>query len=258
MVESLRGNPATPSMHEIFEYSNYRKFLSDLYAVRKAANPAISYRYLAQKAGFASPSFIGKILSGETNISHQTLLRLVDVFQLAGPEAEYFELLVYYDLARTELDKKHYFQRMNALRSRHGHPTDASAVLHSAWYVPPLLTLIDLGLFHGNYADLGRMVTPPITAQESRLGVESLIMSGHVRKEESGKYIVQVRSKPANPPSSHPFEPTQDPVDEASVTRLMATLPKATPSDLTGRIHQLRDELMGLLRRAHQSGESSR
>ncbi len=245
-------------MQDIFEYTNYRKYLSELYAARKATNPAFSYRYIAQKAGFASPSFIGKILSGETNISHQTLLRLVDVFHLAGPEAEYFELMVYYDLAKTELDKKHYFQRMNALRSRQGSGwEDSSDPLHSAWYIPPLLTLIELGLFHGNFADLGRMVTPPIQAQEARLGVEILMIGGYVQKEGNETYTARVRPKLPRTPSSHDFVATTDSTDstdEASVTRLMATLPKETPQDIAGRIHQLRDELLGLLRRAHRSG----
>lgn len=243
-------------MQDIFEYTNYRKYLADLYASKKLSNPAFSYRFIAQKAGFASPSFIGKILSGETNISHQTLLRLVEVFQLAGPEAEYFELMVYYDLAKTELDKKHYFQRMNASRLRNGKTGDDSSVsLHSAWYLPPLLTLIELGLFRGDYADLGRMVTPPIPSQEARLGVEILMLGGYVRKNPSGTYEAIPIPKTARSPSRPAQAKPEEPPNPASMTQLMETLPKATPTDLAGRIHQLRDELLGLLHRAHRSRE---
>ncbi|HNY30054.1 MAG TPA: TIGR02147 family protein [Fibrobacteria bacterium] len=241
-------------MQDIFEYTNYRKYLSDLYAQRKAANPSFSYRHIAQKAGFASPSFIGKILSGETNISHQTLLRLVDVFQLAGPEAEFFELMVYYDLAQTEYDKRHYFQRMNALRTRHGvQPIETLESLHSAWYVPPLLNLIELGLFQGNFTELGRLVTPPISGQEARLGVELLLMGGHIRREENGTYVTEARRPSSAPglqePPSSVWAPAED---EVNVSHLLATLPPSTPPALARRLQRMHDELLDLLRRAHK------
>jgi uncharacterized protein (TIGR02147 family) len=226
---------------DIFDYTDYRKYLADLYAFRKQANRGFSYRAIAQKAGIASPSFIGKILAGESNISHQTLMRLIDVFQIAGPEAEYFELM----------DKNHYFQRMRAQRRRYGKPQDEDPHgLFAVWYVQPILTLVELGLFHGDYAALGRMLTPPVSAQEARLALESLMLHGLVHKDRGGRHV---RSEaPDNAPASAP-PPTAEPPESPSreIARLLETLPEALPHDLQMRIDSLRHELLRLLRQAH-------
>lgn len=239
-------------MPEIFAYTDYRKFLSDLYTAHKQTNRAFSYRYIAQKAGIASPSFIGKIFSGESNISHQTLMRLVDVFQLAGPEAEYFELMVNFDRSRTELDKSHYFQRMRALRNRYGQSHgDAADAVHSAWYVAPILTLLELGLFRGDYAALGRMLTPTISAQESRSAVESLMLDGLVHKGAGGSVFLAMRAEPRPPPSEHPMDCEPSSFGLENVDDLVLALPTTTPEDLRRRIMNMHEELRRLLRLAH-------
>lgn len=239
-------------MPEIFAYTDYRKFLSELYAAQKQANRAMSYRYIAQRAGIASPSFIGKIFSGESNISQQTLMRLVDVFQLAGPEAEYFELMVNFDRARTELDKSHYFQRMRALRNRYGRAGgETTDILHTAWYVAPILTLLELGLFRGDYSALGRMLTPTISAQEARSAVESLMLEGLVHKGAGGSAFLAMRAESKPPPSEHPTDAEPSSFFLENADDLVSALPSSTPEDLRRRILNLHEELRRLLRIAH-------
>lgn len=238
-------------MPDIFEYTDYRKYLADLYAFRKQANRSFSYRSIAQKAGIASPSFIGKILAGESNISHQTLMRLIDVFQIAGPEAEYFELMVNFERSRSELDKNHYNQRLRAHRRRYGKPKDeGSEDLFAVWYVQPILTLVELGLFHGDYASLGRMLTPPITAQEARLALESLMLHGVVHKDPGGRHVRTLPPTPSATPSS-PGPSAQVDNGFAELSALLETLPESVPTDLHLRIDSLRHELLRLVRQAH-------
>jgi len=237
---------------DIFEYTDYRKFLNDLYAFRKQANRSFSYRAIAQKAGIASPSFIGKILAGESNISHQTLMRLIDVFQIAGPEAEYFELMVGFDRSRSELDKNHYFQRMRAARRRYGKTGDDEPDgLFSTWYVQPILTLVELGLFHGDHASLGRMLTPPITAQETRLALEALMLHGLIHKDTSGRHVRTPPLHTPAPPAPDADTPTLDPERAEDMPHLLETLPESVPAPLKMRIESLRHELLRLLRQAH-------
>lgn len=244
-------DPIGDRVQDIYEYTDYRKYLSDLYVARKASNRSFSYRLIAQKAGLASPSFIGKIFSGIANISHRTLMRLVEVFQIVGPDAEYFELMVNFEGSRSELDKSHYFQRMQALRRRYGKPTRIEEdVLQSAWYVAPILTLIELGLFHGDHAALGRMLTPPISSAEARLAIELLILHGMIRKEGNGR-IVRVQAGgdaiPASPPASVAM--TSIPID---LSTLLNGLPTSIPDDLRMRIQTTHDELVRLLLLANE------
>lgn len=238
-------------MPDIYEYTDYRKYLSDLYVARKASNRAFSYRLIAQKAGLASPSFIGKIFSGMANISHRTLMRLVDVFQIVGPDAEYFELMVHFDGSRSEIDKNHYFQRMQAMRRRYGKPANHDEdVLRSAWYIAPILTLIELGMFRGDHGALGRMLTPPISPAEARLAIELLMLHGLIGKESSGR-LVRVQGDDESdfpcPPASAAM--TNIPLD---VDTLLNGLPTTIPDELRERIQATHDELVRLLLQAKE------
>lgn len=238
-------------MPDIYEYTDYRKYLTDLYNTRKEINRAFSYRLIAQKAGLASPSFIGKILSGAANISHQTLMRLCDVFQIIGPDAEYFELMVYFESSRSELDKSHYFQRMQALRRRYGKNVgeDARNVLQSAWFVAPILSLIELGLFHGDHAALGRMLTPPISPRESRMAIELLILHGFIQKDASGRHVRIPKSGSTHPnPPPAPANPSNLADIPSDLDILLDTLPKSTPYELRERIRYAHRELTQLMR----------
>ena len=60
-------------MIEPFEYLNYRKLLKDLYDERKAVNSNFSYRFIAQKVGFASAGFFTrKVILSRKTLEHIT------------------------------------------------------------------------------------------------------------------------------------------------------------------------------------------
>lgn len=237
-------------LQDIYEYTDYRKYLSDLYVARKASNRAFSYRLIAQKAGLASPSFIGKIFSGIANISHRTLMRLVEVFQIVGPDAEYFELMVNFQGSRSEIDKSHYFQRMQALRRRYGKSAKPEEdILQSAWYIAPILTLIELGLFHGDHAALGRMLTPPVSSTQVRLAIELLMLHGHIRKEGHGHHV-RLRHAADTPPANLPAAPTATTSIPFDARTLLEALPSDTPDELRERIRSAHAQLLQLLLQA--------
>ncbi|MCB9495850.1 MAG: TIGR02147 family protein [Fibrobacteria bacterium] len=248
-------------MLDIFAYTDYRKCLRDLYAARKQANPAFSYRFIAQRAGIASPSFIGKILSGESNISQQTLMRLLDVFQLAGPEVEFFELMVNFDRARDDGDKSHYFQRMAALSRRHSRTAPLpSEEIFSTWYMQPLLNLVELGLFHGDFTTLGRMISPPISAREARLAIETLMHHGLVERDKSGNHR---RASPRPPlPPSEGFPGAAAHVSDRTLAEAVRTLrehlPPRVPPEKRPFVHDLCHQLRAILDQARAGDDSPR
>src|SRR5438045_2768917 len=100
----------------IFEYSDYRLLLQDLYLERKTEDGKFSYRYIALQAGFRSAGFFSQILQGKSNISLRIALSLGEVFRLKGLELDYFESMVNFNQAKTTEDKEHFFQRMVSLK----------------------------------------------------------------------------------------------------------------------------------------------
>ena len=53
----------------IFEYADYREYLKDYYEHSKDTKDNFSYRYFAQKAGFASSNFLYLIIHGKRNLT---------------------------------------------------------------------------------------------------------------------------------------------------------------------------------------------
>ena len=57
----------------VFEYTDYRAFLQDLYTERKARG--LSHRWLAERAGLSSPSFLKAVMDGQKNLAPTTAKR---------------------------------------------------------------------------------------------------------------------------------------------------------------------------------------
>jgi transcriptional regulator with XRE-family HTH domain len=117
-------------------YEDYRLLLRDLYEVRKRKDRHFSYRFIARRAGFKSVGFFSQIVHGNTDISQSTLLRLAQVFDLTGEDLERFEALVWWNQAKTSLEREHFHRRFESLRR---HTTAAESVdpspLHCRWYL---------------------------------------------------------------------------------------------------------------------------
>ena len=62
-------------MIDIFDYSDYRKFLSDYQQMKNAMNSAFSFRYYAKKAGNNSSSFYPQIIKGKRNLTKKPSLK---------------------------------------------------------------------------------------------------------------------------------------------------------------------------------------
>lgn len=56
-------------MPDIFNYTDYRKYLADLYRAMKAGDPKFSHRYFSMKVGYQSSGFFSEVLSATTRAS---------------------------------------------------------------------------------------------------------------------------------------------------------------------------------------------
>ena len=113
----------------VFEYLDYRALLKDLYEYSRARNPHFSYRYIGQKVGFKSAGFFTNILKGRRNISSEILFKFAELFTFTTRETDYFETLVLYDQATQHARKRHYYEKLLAMRKSKVHSLAAVRVL---------------------------------------------------------------------------------------------------------------------------------
>ena len=93
------------SMTSIYNYTDYRKFISDYFAEQKRNGIGFSYAFFAKKAGFKSRSFMAKVISGEKALSAASIGRVAKAMDLQKKERDYFRALVLFNNEKS-LNKK--------------------------------------------------------------------------------------------------------------------------------------------------------
>lgn len=98
-------------MKSITEYQDYRLYMRDFYEERKRTS-AFSWRKFSKLAGFASPSYLKLVCEGKSALSRVGLPRVASAMDLVSYELVYFEKMVEYGNAKTDVKKKFYFEEL--------------------------------------------------------------------------------------------------------------------------------------------------
>jgi uncharacterized protein (TIGR02147 family) len=188
-------------MIDIFEYTDYRKYLSDVYAERKRENPAFSYKHIARKAGLNSKGFVYNIINGKKVLSKSNAFGISEALKHARNEAEYFENLVSFNQAKNIRERNHYFDRLCRIRTKsRGSSSKPMQLMReqfeffSKWYHTIVRSLIDMYEFTDDYKWLSKMVNPPILPREAKQSVALLEKLGLIERRDDGVWRVTSKS----------------------------------------------------------------
>jgi uncharacterized protein (TIGR02147 family) len=178
-------------MASIFDSSDYRDFLKEHYQSLKSRNPLLSYRWLSAKAGINSSAFFPQVMDGKRNLTKQSLLKVVKALELSGPEAEYFENLVFFNQAKSLDEKNHFFDRLVAIQSQ----ARSLSILpehyeyFAQWWHPVVREVAVLKPWGDDFEGLAAFLRPAITATQARDSLQLLMRLGFLRKK--GKSYLQ-------------------------------------------------------------------
>jgi uncharacterized protein (TIGR02147 family) len=174
----------------IFEYTDYRQYLRDLFDEKKRQNAGFSHRVLAQKLGLSTSNYVMLIMQGKRNLNADLRYRMSAVFKHSSKEAEHFEHMVNFAHAKTSSEKNYYFTKMISMRK-----LLKMKVLHdsqyeylSTWYNPVIRELVTHSEWDGNFDVLAKMVRPSITASQAKKSVDLLIKCGLITFKD-GEYV---------------------------------------------------------------------
>jgi uncharacterized protein (TIGR02147 family) len=177
--------PASP---DILDYTDYRRYLSDYYRARKAANRRYSLRALASEAGFPSHGHLKFLMEGARNLTQKTLMKLVPALGLDAVRTRYFEALVHFNQARTLSEKRVYFERLRESPAASGFRRMEASQLRAFrdWHLAPIREMIALKGFHGDPEWIGRRLSPRLEAREVKDALEELLAAGLIRRTANG------------------------------------------------------------------------
>jgi uncharacterized protein (TIGR02147 family) len=179
-------------MASVFEYTDFRKFLADLIADKKAGDSSFTYRHLASMAGFKSAGFFTQVLQGKTNLSDQMILKLGLAFGLSSREAQYFGCMVRYNQADSHDNKKAFFQKMVAFKKARVKTIDPESYdFYDKWYYSAIRAVLQYYSFDGaDYTGLARAVVPAIKVSEARRAISVLCSLGLIAQDSTSRYIL--------------------------------------------------------------------
>ncbi len=185
---------STATERKIYEYLDYRAYLSDYYQSKKLASPAFSLRSFSDRIGFKTKDFILRVMRGDKNLSAQSISKVAAALRLGKRESEFFTLLVAFNQAPSTVDRDAAYARLQALLKTVRFSSQQFLLAHhqyqvySQWHHLAIRSLIGLHGFSGDYAALASRVHPRITPEEARESVALLQNCGLIACDASGHY----------------------------------------------------------------------
>ena len=165
-------------MKPVYDYLDFRDYLREHLASRKKENPHLSLRFVAHRIG-CDPGLFGKVLKGTRSLSAEAVLRLTDVLRLGKKERLYFETLVKFNQARSQIEKSHLFEQLNKYKKTaiKTMPPQQHA-MYEHWYYVALRDVLHLLQCRDSSDDdiknAARLLVPSVKPEEVRKAVELL------------------------------------------------------------------------------------
>jgi uncharacterized protein (TIGR02147 family) len=173
----------------VFDYTDYRKYLSDYYNFQKKKSQAFSYRYFAQRAGVTSSGLYKEIIDHKRGLSRSLIVKFSEALKHNKREMEYFESMVLFGDAKTIEERKLYFTRMMAAHDSKAYKLHADQYEYfSEWYFVAIRELLAYYPFKGDYAALANALNPAIRPDQAKKAIAVLCKLGFVQKDKSGFY----------------------------------------------------------------------
>ena len=187
---SQKKRPATGAksyfvdMQKIDSYLEYRDFLRDFYEDRK-----LTYRSFGAMVGMDA-SLLAKVMLKSRHISTSAIPVFAKAMGLSEKESEYFDCMVRFCKAKNASESRHFFERLLELKSG-----KASKLLRSqydyfnSWRHAVIRALLEFYDFRGDYAELAKRLSPPITPREAKESIRLLSNLGLIRCNEEGRWV---------------------------------------------------------------------
>lgn len=178
------------SVADLFEHVDYRTFLKEWMDEEKRRKPFVSYRYLGARIGI-DPGQLAKVLGCTRHLSEELADHLARFVGLEGKDLEYFSHLVRFTKAKTPTAIRLHFEKLQSLRGFHPEIVgEAQVEFFSDWRLPAMRALLSFHAFDGDWARLGRRLSPAITAEEASQAVARLERLGFLIAKDSGGWEV--------------------------------------------------------------------
>jgi uncharacterized protein (TIGR02147 family) len=175
---------------DLYQYFDYREFFRDYYEARRIHDKYFSYRYIGQRVGMDS-SYLIRVLQGKKHISSGVAEKFCELAGFDAKQCAYFENLVAFNKAKTDAQARIFYEKLLASRGIvYKRLKKDQTEYFSRWYVVALRNLLDYTTFDGDYTKLGKLLSPPISAEEAKQAIFLLERLGLIEHQQSGYKVL--------------------------------------------------------------------
>lgn len=174
---------------DVYRYLDYRAFLRDLYAAKKAKSRTFSYRAFSKRAGVASPNYLKLVIDGQRSLSVKMAERFATACGLDIDSSRYFVHLVSFNQAKTSSERTLHYGRLTSFQHyRQAHKLEiAHAAYYSDWYMPAIRELAASREFNEDPEWIADQLIPAITPLQAARALETLIELGLLVRRADGR-----------------------------------------------------------------------
>ena len=197
------GKP--PQLPQVWDYTDYRRWLTDSFQARKAMHSWYSYGVLAQRSGFKARDYLLRVMRGEKKLSAEGAIRLASALDLSTREQDYFLALVDFNQAKADSQRESAWNRVQASLAR-GNSSSGPRRLErihreilSESHHLALRSLLEIRPSPGDWEALGRLMNPTRTSAVVRRSMRLLEQGGLVAQREDGLWHATDKSLAISP-----------------------------------------------------------
>ena len=181
-------------MKTVTEYKDYRQYILDYYSERKRSS-AFTWREFARLAGFASGSYLKLVCDGKTRLREEGAKKTASAMGLLGFEYDYFVLMVRYESAKTNREKKKCIEEMRALSDAH-HVKILGSDLYTFYetWKHSVVRELAVAMPGAKPHEIAKVCRPAISAADVSASLSFLMKSGLLTRDIKGNYHQTNRS----------------------------------------------------------------
>lgn len=175
-------------LKSVIEYQDYHQYILDYYTERKRCS-AFTWREFAKIAGFASGSYLKLVSDHKTRLVQEGARKTAIAMGLLGYEYDYFMLLVQYENAKNDQQKKKCFEALQEITSAHKIKLlgSESYAYYESW-LHSVVRELTPNMPGAKPLEIAKAIRIPVTAAEVSDSLNFLLKNNFLTVDENGNY----------------------------------------------------------------------
>ena len=180
-------NPkAEPGRPDLFQYLEYRSYLSGYVEWRLTGNSHFSKRAFSQKY-FGSTGILYEVIQGRRDLGPKLRVRCAAALGLNDKENEYFDLLVQHNQAKQDLERNFLFEKLSRFRnSKPWVVRENQHKYYGKWYYAVVFSYLGLDKRKATAKEIAAEIVPSLTEAQVSEAIDLLMELELVKKSDRG------------------------------------------------------------------------